>query len=342
MDEITLHDQGPMRKKGMTSVELAKLAGVSSATISRAFAKESRIKPATRKRILALAEEHGFRPNAMARSLNSSKSRLVALVVNTVANPAEGEGLDQLIHRLQQQERIPLLLCCANHEDRSQLMRIASAYQVDHVVLYSDAVSIDDSLEIFRSATVVVASAEPLEGRAVPDVRLDSSAASAEVIDRLAGLGKRRFSYLSGRASSYVDKQRMAWFAAALAQHGLAFEQIVHGDYSYESGFKEAVLLLRRAPTDVLICANDLMAIGAQDAAALLGIVVPDALSIVGHDGVALANWDCHSLTTIMPPRNSVSDALADIIESTPSIAPIQRVIDCEIRWGRSTGLQTR
>jgi DNA-binding LacI/PurR family transcriptional regulator len=184
----------------------------------------------------------------------------------------------------------------------------------------------------------VIASSEPLEGRAVSDVRLNSSAASAEVIDRLAKLGKHRFSYLSGRASSYVDKQRMAWFAAALAEHGLAFEQVVHGDYSYESGFKETVLLLRRASPDVLICANDLMAIGAQDAAALLGIAVPEGLSIVGHDGVALASWDCHSLTTIMPPPNAVSDALAEIIEATPSAAPIQRVVDCQVRWGRSTG----
>ena len=328
-----------MREKGMTSVELAKLAGVSSATISRAFAKDSRIKPETRRRVLALAKEHGFRPNAMARSLNNSQSRLVALVVNTVANPAEGEGLDLLIHRLQQQERMPLLLCCANHEDRSQLMRIASTYQVDHVVLYSDAVSIDDTLEIFRSATAIVASSEPLEGRAVSDVRLDSSVASGEIIDRLAALGKHRFSYLSGRASSFVDKQRMAWFAAALKQHGLAFDQVVHGDYSYESGFKEAVLLLRQAPPDVLICANDLMAIGAKDAAALLGIAVPEDLSIVGHDGVALATWDCHSLTTILPPRNAVSDALASIIDAAPTAAPIQRVIECTIRWGRTTGM---
>ena len=327
-----------MRNKGLTSVELAKLAGVSSATISRAFSADARIKPQTRTRILALADQHGYRPNAMARSLNNSQSRLVALVVNTVANPAEGEGLEQLIHRLQARERMPLLLCCANHEDRSQLMRIASTYQVDHVVLYSDAVSIDDAIDIFRSAALVVASSEPLEGRAVSDVRLDATAATGQVVDWLVESGRRHFVYLSGRSSSHIDKQRMGWFSAALETHSLGFDIIEHGDYSYESGYKEAVLLLRRVHPDVIVCANDLMAVGVKDAAALLNIRVPEDLAIVGHDGVALASWDSHSITTIMPPDGLVSDALAEIIDLDPAAPPTQRVVACVVQWGRSTG----
>lgn len=327
-----------MRRKGITSVELARLAGVSSATISRAFAAGSSMKPATRARILALADEHGFRPNAMARVLNNNQSRLVALVVNTVANPAEAEGLDQLIRRLQEQERLPLVLRCADHEDRSQLMRIASTYQVDHVVLYSDAVSIEDATRIFHSAVPVIASSEPLDGRDIADVRLDASGATAEIVDHLVGQGRRHFVYLSGRASSHVDKQRMAWFAAALAKHGLVFDLVEHGDYSYESGYKEAALLLRRMRPDVIVCANDLMAIGVKDAAAVLGSVVPDDLAIVGHDGVALAGWDSHSITTIAPPPGVVSAALAEIIERPADAPSEQRVIACTVRWGRSTG----
>ncbi|MHA6689709.1 LacI family DNA-binding transcriptional regulator [Devosia sp. A449] len=327
-----------MQRKGLTSVELAKIAGVSSATISRAFSAGSSMKPTTRARILALADEHGFRPNAMARSLNNSQSRLVALVVNTVANPAEAEGLDQLITRLQEQERMPLVLRCADHADRSQLMRLASTYQVDHVVLYSDAVSIDDAVRIFRSAVPVIASSEPLAGRDLSEVRLDASAATGEIVEHLVGLGRRHFVYLSGRASSHIDKQRMGWFADALAAHGLAFAIVEHGDYSYESGYQEADLLLRRSRPDVIVCANDLMAIGVQDAAASLGLKVPEDLAIVGHDGVALANWDCHSITTIMPPPGAVSAALAEIIERDPNDACVHRTISCVVRWGRSTG----
>ena len=326
-----------MRKKSLTSVELAKLAGVSSATVSRAFSADSRIKPATRARIRALADEHGYRPNSMARSLNNNQSRLVALVYNTVANPAEGEGLDELIHLLQARERMPLVLCCANHDDRGLLMRIASTYQVDHVVLHSDAVSIDDAVGIFRTAIPIIASSEPLDGRDLFEVRLDASAATQQVVDHLVRQGRSRFVYLSGRASSHIDKRRQNWFSQALQQHGLSFQVVEHGDYSYESGFKESVLLLRRMRPDVLVCANDLMAIGGRDAAALLGLRVPLDLAIVGHDGVALAAWESHSITTIMSPTGLVSGALAEQIELPRGTRPDRRIIDCVVRWGTST-----
>ena len=330
-----------MRKKSLTSVELAKLAGVSSATISRAFSADSSMKPATRARIRALADEHGFRPNSMARSLNNNQSRLVALVYNTVANPAEGEGLDELIHLLQARERMPLVLCCANHDDRGLLMRIASTYQVDHVVLHSDAVSIDDAVGIFRTAIPIIASSEPLEGRDLFEVRLDAAAATRQVVDRLVKQGRNRFVYLSGRASSHIDKRRQNWFSQALQQHGLSFQVVEHGDYSYESGFKESVLLLRRMRPDVLVCANDLMAIGGKDAAAVLGLRVPLDLAIVGHDGVALAAWESHSITTIMAPPGLVSGALAEQIELPRGARTDRRIIECIVRWGTSTAEET-
>ncbi|HTM79353.1 MAG TPA: LacI family DNA-binding transcriptional regulator [Devosia sp.] len=327
-----------MRRKGLTSIELAKLAGVSSATVSRAFAPGSRIKAQTRERILALADEHGFRPNAMARSLHSNQSRLVALVVNTIANPAEGEGLTQLIHQLQAMERLPLLLCCADHEDRAQLMRVVSTYQVDHVVLYSDAVSIDDVTNIFRSAVPIIASCEPLNGRAVSEVRIDAAAASREVTTYLVEQGRRHFAYLSGRRASHIDIQRKGWFTEALKGYGLVIDSAGQGDYSYESGYREAILFLRHMRPDVIVCANDLMAVGVRDAAVRLGIKVPEELAIVGHDGVELSRWDCNSITTIMPPSGAVSDALIEVIAQSPTAPPLQRTIICEVRWGHSTG----
>jgi DNA-binding LacI/PurR family transcriptional regulator len=150
--------------------------------------------------------------------------------------------------------------------------------------------------------------------------------------------GRRRFVYLSGRATSHVDKQRMDWFSAALQSHGLGFDLVEHGDYSYDSGYKEAALMLRRTRPDAVICANDLMAIGVQDAAAALGFNVPADLAIVGHDGVALAGWDSHSITTIAPRPGVVSAALAGIVEQPDDAPPVRHVVECMVRWGRSTG----
>ena len=329
-----------MSRKRLTSIDLAKIAGVSSATVSRAFTPGSRISSATRSRILSLADEHNYRPNAVARSLNSSRSRLVALVVNAIANPCEAQQLDMLVHRLQRIERMPLVLCCADYGDRTQLMHFASAYQVEHVVLCSDMVSASDAVDIFRSAVPIIASFEPVDDPSLARVRIDGEAAASEVVERLVNGGRRHFAYLSGRDSSWVDKQRRAWFASALARYGLAYDAEAHGDYSYESAYKEAVMLLRRGPIDAVVCGNDVMAIGVRDAAErLLGRRVPDDLVIVGHDGIEMCGWELHSMTTIGTDHAGFCDAIVSLIEPdvTAEKDVTEIVVPCHVRWGSST-----
>lgn len=325
-----------MSRKRITSKELAKLAGVSSATISRAFSPDSRIGDATRTRILAAAREHGYQPNAIARSLNNQRSRLVALVVNAIGNPCEAEEQQLLVHRLQARQLLPIILCCADHADRLQLMRLASTYQVDHVVVFSDMVSMQDAIDIFHTTRPIIVSFEPLENTSVSHIRIDGSAAATEIIDKIVKDGRKRFAYLSGRASSWIDKLRREWFASALARHGLVFEAEAFGDYSYDSGFKEAVLLLHRSKADAIICGNDVMAIGARDAARRVLGLTPDDLAIVGQDGIAMAAWDSHDLTTLSLDHAAYMDAVVELIErhdadpeSTHSIT-----ITCKPRWG--------
>ena len=88
-------------KDRITSKELAKLVGVSSATISRAFSADARISAQTRARVLAMAQQYGYQPNAIARTLNNRQSDLVAVVVNAIVNPCEAQQLEMLVHQLQ-------------------------------------------------------------------------------------------------------------------------------------------------------------------------------------------------------------------------------------------------
>ncbi len=266
-----------MRRKGLTSIELAKLAGVSSATISRAFTADSPHQAAKR------ARASWRSPTSMAsgpmpwRARSTTASRAWSRWWSTpspIRPKARGSTSSSIACR--QRERMPLLLCCADHEDRSQLMRIASTYQVDHVVLYSDMVSIDDAIDIFRSAD---ARSSPRSSRstAAPSP-MCGSIGSGRGRDRRAP-GRRRAGGTSpiSPAAPRAISTSSAWPGSPRrsTRHGLAFELVEHGDYSYESGYKEAVLLLRRARPDVVVCANDLMAIGVKDAAALLGIACP-------------------------------------------------------------------
>lgn len=326
-----------MSNRRITSKDLAKLAGVSSATISRAFSPDSRINKATRDRVLSIAREHDYQPNAIARSLNNQRSRLVALVVNAIGNPCEAEQLQLLVHRLQERALLPIVLCCGGNEDRLQLMRLASTYQVDHVIVFSDAISMQDAVEIFRMTRPIILSYEPIDNEGVSQIRIDGSAGADAIISKMVADGRRHFAYLSGRASSWIDKQRQVWFSDALARHGLAFEVEAHGDYSYESGFKEAVPLLHRSKIDGLICGNDVMAIGARDAArAIMGKRVPEDIGIVGHDGIAMASWDSNDLTTLQLDQVAFIDAAVDLIdlhEAGGPPPPVRHIL-CTVRWG--------
>ena len=316
------------------------MAGVSSATVSRAFSTTARIDESTRKRVLAVAREHNYQPNAIARTLNSQSSRLVAVVVNTIANPCEAEELNELVHRLQDLELLPIILCCAAYEDRVQLMRLASTYQVDHVVVFSDMVSTESALEIFRGLRPIIVTSEPLDNPGVSTIQIDGKAAAKEIIDKVVNDGRRNFAYLYGRGSSWIDKQRERWFAAALENHGLQFEGFGRGDYTYDAGYKEAVMLLRRHRIDALVCGNDVMAMGACDAARrLLDRRIPEDLAVVGQDGIAMSAWESHDLTTLSRGHIEFIDAVIELIrqdlEDPKAVRQIR--ISCTTRWGSTT-----
>jgi DNA-binding LacI/PurR family transcriptional regulator len=327
-------------KDRITSKELAKLVGVSSATISRAFSADARISEQTRARVLAMAHQYGYQPNAIARTLNNRRSRLVAVVVNAIGNQCEAEQLETLVHRLQAHALVPIILCCGDTTDRLQLMRLASTYQVDHAIIFSDLVPLKDAVQIFRTTWPILVSAEPIEDPRVSCVRVDGAEAASEIINKLVANGRRHFAYLCGRNSSWIDKQRRDWFSSALVRLGLAFEAEGHGDYSYEAGFKEASLLLSRSKIDALVCGNDVMAIGARDAAIrLFKRNVPGDLAIVGQDGIAMAAWECHDLTTLELDQVALIDAILQLIESheTGSGAAPTILVKCRARWGSTT-----
>ena len=103
---------------------------------------------------------------------------------------------------------MPLLLCCADHNDRNQLMRLASAYQVEHVVLFSDIVLIAEAVAIFHSATPIIASFEPVSDPSLACVRIDGAAASTEIVDRLATAG-------GGPSPTFRAAPRVGWTRSA-------------------------------------------------------------------------------------------------------------------------------
>ena len=328
-----------MTNKRITSVQLAKLAGVSHATVSRTFNAQDKVREETRDKILRLAREHGYSPNAIAASLNRSRTQLAAIVVNAIGNLCESEQLDLLIDELQRFGLMPLLMICDRHGDIDTLMRLASSYRVDYVVVFSDLLSPDDATNIFAAAKTILVTALRERVTDMPTVLIDAEAATSEAVDHLVETGRRNFCYISGRKSSWIDRQRFQAFSAALAKHDLRFVVEGHGDFDYDSGFKEASILLSQYPSlDAVIAANDAMAIGIRDAAVTLHQrKVPDDLAVIGHDGVRAAFWACNNLSTIALDHQKYAHAIVTKIQQIEENAPSANeptILHCTFRRG--------
>ncbi|GAC07293.1 LacI family DNA-binding transcriptional regulator [Paraglaciecola chathamensis] len=301
----------------MTSVKLAKLAGVSHATVSRVFNNSTKVTEKTRDKILQLASEYGYRPNAIATSLNRSQSGLVAIIVNDTSDLWECEQLSLLTNDLLNVGLMPLVLNCSQQNDKLSIMNMASSYQVDFTIIFSEIVAFEEVCNIFKySKTIVIANEEQAHhGHA--SIIMDPSSAIREAIDFMVASGRRHFFYLSGRITSWIDKQRRASYVDNLNRHGLKLIGEAQGNYKYDSGVKEALMILKKPiKVDAIIAGNDVMACGVKDAAErLLGLNVPQDLAILGYDGIELAHWDSFDLSTITVEQQALSNAIIAQIE---------------------------
>jgi DNA-binding LacI/PurR family transcriptional regulator len=229
---------------------------------------------------------------------------------------------------------------CGKSEDRHRLVEFASTYQVDHAIIFSDLIAADIAYEIFHNINPIIATSEPVTDPEMNSIHLDGSDGARQIVDSLVEKGRRNFAYIHGRTTSWIDRQRQEWFEQALASHSLGFVAEGSGDYTYESGYKETVMLLRRNKVDALICSNDVMAIGAIDAARnVLGRHVPDNLAVVGQDGVPLASWECHQLTTLVCDQDKVSkQVIAMINGASPTQTVSNKYVQiASVTWGATT-----
>jgi DNA-binding LacI/PurR family transcriptional regulator len=184
-----------------------------------------------------------------------------------------------------------------------------------------------------------------LDGSTASAVFCDQTDGARTLVDRLVKAEHRRFAIIAGPKDSVVGQERVSASLQRLATHGFRSVPVVSGNYDYESGVRglhELTAGRHRAP-DAVICANDVMAIGAMDAARFdLGIAVPEKLSIVGFDGVGPASWSSYRLTTIRQPVQRMAEAtIAMLLDqiSTPGLPPERRVFSGTLIEGGSAKL---
>jgi DNA-binding LacI/PurR family transcriptional regulator len=337
-------DQISGAKVGVTSYDVARRAGVSQSAVSRAFRQGASVAPATRARIVEAASALGYEPNAIAQGLITRRSNLVAVIISNLTNLYYPEVLAELTQRLSTHGVRVLLFSLAAESDVDAVLGQVWRYRVDGAIVAARLSPAQLAAFANRGVPVVLYNRIG-EAQPVASVCCDSELGERALVDGLVEAGHKVFGIIGGPADSYVGEERAKAATLQLKRHGFD-AHFVRGRFDYDSGGEglHDLMAQTNGRLDALICVNDLMAIGAIDAAKnLFGKRVPEDLSITGFDGVSPAMWQAYQLTTVRQPvRRMTQAAVAMLLEriESPDISPEQRLFAGELLPGRSARLK--
>ena len=294
-----------MIEKRTKITDIAALAGVSIATVSRAIAKSGPVSPEARRRIEAALLATGYTPNNVARSLRRKEARAIIVIVPNVGNPYFSAMLRGIEERAVAIGYSVLIGNGANDREREAVYgQHVIAGRADGLILINGRLPYPAPRPGTRLPPIVAVS-ERIAGAGLPLVSVDNVRAARDAVTHLLQLGHRRIGYIGGTPRNALTADREAGYRKALVAHGLEplRDWLAYGDFSVESGAQSAERLLAsdRPPTAIFAC-NDEMAIGAISAVKARGMRVPDDVSVVGFDDIPFAVSYDPPLTTVRQP----------------------------------------
>ena len=300
----------------LTAREVAARAGVSISAVSRTFTEGASVAPATRERVLSAARELGYRPNVLAQSLMTRRTKLIGLVCNNFDNPAFMEIFDLFTRGLQQRGFRPLLANLSGNTESSSALDMLLQYNVDGVIIASSTLPLP-LIEGCRAAglPLVHAFGRSRSSQGIAVVGVDNVDGGRLAATTLVERGYRRIAFLGGPKSATSTVDRLAGLTSGLAKHGLAPQAAVFGSsYDHESGQRLMRELLEDGGFDAVFCGDDILAIGALDACIEGCIQVPKQIGILGFNDIAMAGWPSYRLTTIRQPIGNIINTAVEMI----------------------------
>ena len=330
-----------IRKKRVTSYDVAHAAGVSQSAVSRAFRPGLSVSNKTKEKVMKAAKKLGYKPNAIARMLITQRSGMVAVIISSTSTLVYPELLSRITEQLSEQNVKVLLFTLDATEQLDELLEQVWAYQVDGVIALAAHFDYRDIAQFEEHHIPVVLYNRQVSDYPVNTVCVDHEQGIRQLVDLLVEGGHKSFLVLSGPTHSDVANERRKIALRNLAKHGIEDVPVLYGDFSYQSGkdlFAEWVKD-HDAP-DAVICSNDSMAIGCMDEArGVHKLKIPEQLSVVGFDGIHAAFWSGYELTTIRQPVNQMAKAAVGILMErieNPDAPPERRVLSGSLITGSS------
>lgn len=322
--------------------DVAKLAGVSAATVSRVLSGSQTVSAESRDRVLAIVARFDYQPNRLARNLRQGRAEVVGVVVSDIENPhfaSMVKAIEDALYR-----RGKRVLLCSTSEDaakQASYLEVMAAERVLGVLLSPSDPGDPEIGRVLDLGIPVVAF-----DRTVGDPRADSVTAAnvdaaRQAVRLLVDCGHRRIGFVSGRAGVQTGDDRLAGYRAEARAAGIE-ERVAGGGFSLEGGRAATAELLasRPAPT-ALVIANNQMSLGALELLRERGLAIPGDVAVVAFDDPPWANLIEPPLTALAQPLRQMADAAVGLLFERMSAGrtrPAHLVFEFELRVRRSCG----
>jgi len=307
-------------KAQATSLDVARLAGVSQSAVSRCFTAGASVSKVMRDKVQEAARKLGYQPNAHARSLITGRSRIIGLVLSALENLFYPAVLERLAKRLQQ-DGYHLLIFIGDNANSDELVEEILQYNVDGIVMGATTLSsalaqrcADASIPVVLFNRIMASGS----AGAVSSVRSDNVGGGREMARFLVAGGHKRIAYIAGREDSSTNLEREQGFREGLAELGQRIYARAIGNYDVEQARQAARDLFAATADrpDAVFVAGDLMAIVVLDTLRHeLGLAVPQDVSVVGFDNVPQAGWASYELTTFEQPVEPMVEATVALLQ---------------------------
>ncbi len=326
----------------LSIVKIAKLAGVSTATVSKILnGKDQAISEATRKKVLEIVKREGYVPNAIAKGLKVKHTKTIGLIIPDVMNLFFSElarGVEDSADKI----GYSLILCNTDNKESKEkkYLKILQSKMVDGIIMTAVENSSGTYLKDCKTPLVLLDRDFPTD-RPVGRIKIDNEKCIYDATVFLINKGCRNIGFISSKTINSLSENRLKGYQKALKESNMPYNDnnVYLKDYSADTGYFGALALLENGNIDGICCGNDLIAIGAIKALKEKNINIPEDVKVTGMDDIFISSYVDPPLTTIKQPiydmGHEAVDLLTDIIEKKDT--DLLRVLSHTLVERRST-----
>jgi LacI family transcriptional regulator len=321
--------------------DVAHVAGVSQAAVSRAFTPGASIAKATQEKVFRAATALGYRPNLLARSLIKGESGIVGVVIGSARNPIFMSALDALSTRLSAAGKHILIFTADGNATADVHVEGLLKYRVDSVLMMAASLSAKMAEKCrAQGISIISFNRPPRSIKGFASVAGNNRQGAEQIAKHLVQQGYRRPAFIAGFTESSTGRERETGFTDYLTSQGLPAPEREVGHCTREGALiATRNLLKRKRRPDAIFCGNDYMALAAIDIARYeFGLQIGRDIGIAGFDDIEEASWHSFELTTFSLPVAAMIDQVLSLLLTKPSIKnPGHTVIDGVLKIRSST-----